>query len=69
MTRKYDGDEAKTKTYFQMSRFVQMNGEWFYTTREGEERGPFESKAEAEGDLIEYIRHLAQMEEYGVNTK
>ena len=68
MTRKYDGDEAKTKTYFQMSRFVQMNGEWFYTTREGEERGPFESKAEAEGDLIEYIRHLAQMEEYGVDT-
>ena len=68
MTRKYDGDEAKTKTYFQMSRFVQMNGEWFYTTREGEERGPFESKAEAEGDFIECIRHLAQMEEYGVDT-
>ena len=69
MTRKYDGDEAKTKTYFQMSRFVQTNGEWFYTTREGDERGPFESKAEAEGDLIEYIRHLAQMEEYGVDQK
>jgi len=69
MTRKYDGDEAKAKTYFQVNRFVQINGEWFYTTREGDERGPFESKAEAEGDLIEYIRHLAQMEEYGVDTK
>ena len=66
MGRKYDEDEAKT--YFQMSRFVQMNGEWFYTTREGDERGPFESKAEAEGDLIAYIRHLAQMEEYGVDS-
>lgn len=67
MTRKFDGDEVKT--YFHMGRFVQTNDEWFYTTREGDERGPFESKAEAEGDLIEYIRHLAQMEEYGVDTK
>jgi len=62
--RKSDGDQPKT--FFQMDRFVQMNGEWFYTTREGEERGPFDSKADAEGDLIDYIRHLDQMEKYGV---
>ena len=65
MGRHTDGDAAKT--YFQMDRFVQMNGEWFYTTREGEERGPFESRADAEGDLITYIRYQAQMEIYGGN--
>ena len=49
-----------------MERFVSMNGEWFYTTREGEERGPFVSRSDAEGDLITYIRHLDQMDNYGV---
>lgn len=65
MARKTDGDD--TATHFQMDRFVQMNGQWFYTTREGEERGPFESKEDAAGDLITYIRHLKNMEEYGSN--
>ena len=65
MGRKTDG--GKAKTFFQMDRFVQMNGQWFYTTREGEERGPFDSKADAEGDLIVYIRHLDHMETYGGN--
>lgn len=65
MGRKTDGD--KDKTFFQMDRFVQMNGQWFYTTREGEERGPFDSKADAAGDLIVYIRHLDHMETYGGN--
>ena len=52
-----------------MDRFVQMNGEWFYTTREGEERGPFDSRADAEGDLIAYIRQIEQVEAFGGNTK
>jgi hypothetical protein len=64
LARKSDGD--KPKTFFQMDRFVQMNGEWFYTTREGEERGPFDSRSEAEGDLIDYIRQLNHLATYGV---
>lgn len=62
MARKEDDD---SKLYFQMDRFVQQNDEWFYTTREGEERGPFESKADAEGDLIAYMRHRRKMEDFG----
>ena len=65
--RKTDGEDDKK--YFQMDRFVQMNGQWFYTTREGEEKGPFDSRADAEGDLIAYIRHMDQMEIYGGNNK
>ena len=62
MVRKTD---SESKTHFQMERFVQQNGEWFYTTREGEERGPFISKQEAEGDLSTYIRSKINMEKYG----
>ena len=67
MARSDDGDDAKT--HFQMDRFVQMNGQWFYTTREGDEKGPFVSKADAEGDLIAYIRYMDQMESFGGSKK
>ena len=63
MSRKEDGD--KSKQFFQVDRFVQQNGEWFYMTREGEERGPFEGKEDAEGDLISYVMHLRKMEGFG----
>ncbi len=63
MSRKTDGKDEKL--HFQMERFVQQNGEWFYITREGEEKGPFESKEDAEGDLITYIRHLHDLEGFG----
>lgn len=62
MARKEDKD---SKLFFQMDRFVQQNDEWYYTTREGEERGPFESKADAKGDLIAYLRHKKKMEDFG----
>ena len=67
MARHDDGEDANV--HFQMDRFVQMNGQWFYTTREGEEKGPFDSKADAEGDLIAYIRYMDQMEGFGGNKK
>ncbi len=63
MARMTDG--GSEKMYFQMDRFVQQNGEWFYMTREGEERGPFESRGDAEGDTVLYIRHLLNMQGYG----
>jgi len=63
MARKTDGKDGKH--YYQMDRFVLQNGEWFYMTREGEERGPFESKEDAEGDMIVYLRHCHNMEEFG----
>lgn len=63
--RKTDGGD--TKRFFKMDRFYHMNTQWFYMTREGEERGPFESRADAEGDLIAYIRHMDQMERFGDN--
>ena len=54
MARKTDSKDEPV--HFQNSRFVQQNGEWYYMTRDGEERGPFVDKADAEGDLILYMR-------------
>jgi len=58
-------DDKNEKLHFQMDRLVQQNGEWFYLTREGEEKGPFDSKEDAEGDLLVYIRHQLKMQEFG----
>ncbi len=63
MSRKTDGDNEKM--HFQMERFVQQNGQWYYTTREGDEKGPFDSKQDAEGDLIAYIRERHKLEDFG----
>lgn len=52
MPRKTDNEK---KVYFQMDRFVQQNGEWFYEARDGEQRGPFKSRGDAEADLVFYI--------------
>ena len=49
-------DKQDEKMHFQMDRFVQQNGQWFYMTREGEERGPFDSKQDAQGDLILHLQ-------------
>lgn len=56
MSRKDEKDADAL--YFQMDRFMQQNDEWFYTTREGEERGPFKSKHEAEEDLVAFLKSL-----------
>ena len=62
-----DSDTKDEKMHFQMNRFVQQNGQWFYTTREGEERGPFDNKSDAQGDLLEYIQHLRNLQKFGLN--
>jgi len=56
MSRKDEKDADAL--YFQMDRFIQQNDEWFYTTREGEERGPFKSKDDAEKDLVAYLQTI-----------
>ena len=63
MERTTDGVDGGI--YFQMDRFVQQNGEWFYMTREGTEQGPFISRGEAVGDLATYLRHMHQMTAFG----
>ncbi len=58
-------DAYNEPAHFQMGRFALQNGEWFYMTREGVERGPFESKDAAGGDLVAYLHHYQNIEEFG----
>ena len=58
-------DSVNEKHHFQMGRFVQQNGEWFYVTREGDERGPFDTRDDAEGDIAVYIRYMAELQKFG----
>ena len=58
-------DTNNETIHFQLGRFVQQNGEWFYATREDVERGPFMSKEDANDDLEAYIYHRHNLEELG----
>jgi len=40
---------------FRSDRFFVVAGGWYFTTREGEEFGPFPSRAEAERRLARYL--------------
>ena len=64
MSRKNDNETGKF--IFQTDRFVQQNGEWFYMTREGEQRGPFKTKKDAEADLVFYILECHKKENFNL---
>ena len=59
-------DSTDGTTYFQMDRFIQQNSEWFYTMREGEERGPFPTKDDAQDDLTTLLMDIAYKERFGI---
>ena len=48
------GEEQKR--WFRSERFLQINSEWYFITRELEEEGPFNSRQEAEAELFNFIR-------------
>ncbi len=56
------------KNYFKTNRIFQVNGEWYFTTREGEDKGPFTSKADAEVQIALYIRRILEIENRGGKT-
>jgi hypothetical protein len=43
------------KTYFRMQRFFAIGNEWFASTREGSNLGPFKNREAAEQGLLRYI--------------
>lgn len=55
-------DTHNEAIHFQTGRFVQQNSEWFYSTREDAERGPFISKEDANDDLDIYIYYRHNLE-------
>ena len=57
MRRATDG--GSPRTFFRSDRFFVVSNEWFFTTREGENQGPFGSQARAEEALQSYLRQCA----------
>jgi Domain of unknown function (DUF6316) len=45
------------KMFFRTERMYFSNGEWFFSTRDGSDLGPFTSHEEAEAELTLYLRH------------
>jgi len=48
---------------FRSTRFFNSNGEWYFSTREGQDVGPFPDREETEASLLEYLRRLATMDQ------
>lgn len=54
------GESGQT-TYYRTDRFFSEQGAWFAKTREGDELGPFDSKAEAKEALDVHIEMCGQV--------
>lgn len=63
-TRKEDSQDKKS--WFRSERFFNEGNRWFFTTREGTIEGPYESRAEAEQELMMYLRNLRERENFGI---
>lgn len=50
----------KAKSWFRGDRFLQVNGLWYFTIREGRDVGPFNSHESANGGLGLFIEYLVQ---------
>ena len=59
-------DDQTDKTFFTSDRFFNEGGKWFFTTREGDMKGPFDSRADAEQELMLYLRQLREREKFGI---
>ena len=46
------------KSWFRSDRMMHVNENWYFLTRENTQEGPFDSRQEAEAELILYIRHV-----------
>lgn len=48
------------ESWFRCNRFYNLKGKWFFSTREGVDFGPFDSKADAEQELQGFIARYQQ---------
>ncbi len=64
MSRRTD-DEEDNKARFRSDRFFCEEGNWYFTTRENVIRGPYESREDAEKELMLYLRDLQTRERFG----
>lgn len=64
MSRRADDDDDN-KALFRSDRFFCEEGKWYFTTRENVIKGPYESREDAENELMLYLRDLHTRENFG----
>ncbi len=55
-------DDASERHYFRADRLFMTNGEWYFATREGIDRGPYGSRDEALRALAGFIDEMTAIE-------
>ena len=55
-------DDSETVRHFSTDRFFIVSGRWYFTTREGENFGPFNNQDEAGTRLSEYLETQSVMQ-------
>lgn len=60
-----EADDLK-KTWFRSQRFFSEGSKWYFTTREDTIEGPYESRDEADQELMMYLRGLRERENFGM---
>ncbi|EJL02756.1 MULTISPECIES: DUF6316 family protein [Pseudomonas] len=58
-TRAQDTDAPKT--IFRSDRICRINGEFYFSTREGTQEGPYDSRETAEREVAAYIQRMMQL--------
>lgn len=53
-------DGENSGTYFRSDRFFCVGGEWYFSTRENPQVGPFAFKEDAKAELMLYLRHSSE---------
>lgn len=57
--------EESTRKFFRSDRISTQNGKFYFSTREGTLEGPFDSRQEAERELVMFIRRMSGKDIYG----
>ncbi len=62
----YRKDDKAEKTWFRMDRIYLSDGQWYFSTREGQEVGPFVTRGSAQNGVAAFIRHASVEKVSGV---
>ncbi len=55
--------DAGPATHYRSERVSSVNGQYFFSTREGTLEGPFFTRVDAEREIVFYIRRLKQAQD------
>ncbi|MDJ0891005.1 MAG: DUF6316 family protein [Gammaproteobacteria bacterium] len=52
----------KRQVRFRSDRMFVVNNRWYFSTREGEEMGPYATREKAEAELVRYLSRIGALD-------